>query len=100
MNSILSLPASFFLGAVLSAFYFGGLWLTVKRLPRSRQPTILSLSSFVARSLICLVGFYLVTGLGIKAVLICLSGFVLTKMALIHRISLGGRKGGGTRWYR
>jgi hypothetical protein len=46
------------------------------------------------------VGFYLVTGLGIKAVLICLSGFVLTKMALIHRISLGGRKGGGTRWYR
>ncbi|HQN31350.1 MAG TPA: ATP synthase subunit I, partial [Methanothrix soehngenii] len=67
MNSAFTLPASFFLGAVLSAFYFGGLWLTVKRLPRSRQPTLLSLSSFAARSLICLMGFYLVMGQGIEA---------------------------------
>jgi F1F0 ATPase subunit 2 len=100
VNSPFTLPACFFLGAVLAAFYFGGLWLTVKRLPQSRQPTLLSMSSFVARSLICLAGFYLVVGQGIEAVLICLSGFVLTKMALIHRISLGSRKGEGTRWYR
>ena len=56
MNSPFTLPACFFLGAVLSAFYFGGLWLTVKRLPQSRQPTLLSLSSFAARSLVAVTG--------------------------------------------
>ncbi|MDQ1260830.1 MAG: hypothetical protein QG575_11 [Euryarchaeota archaeon] len=88
MNSAFLLATSFFVGVLLGAFYFGGLWLTIKRLPCSQQPTLLSLGSFFARSLICILGFYLIIGSGMKALLICLAGFVLTKVALIRRLSL------------
>ncbi len=88
MNSTSLLAASFFMGVLLGTFYFGGLWLTIKRLPCSRQPTLLSLGSFFARSLVCILGFYLIIGSGIEALLLSLAGFVLTKIALIRRLSL------------
>jgi F1F0 ATPase subunit 2 len=88
MNSAFLLALSFFMGALLGVFYFGGLWLTIKRLPHSQQPTILSLGSFFARSLVCILGFYLIIGSGIEALLLCLAGFVLTKIALIRKLSL------------
>jgi len=91
MNSAFLLALSFFMGALLGAFYFGGLWLTIKRLPRSPQPTLLSLSSFFARSLVCILGFYLIIGSGIEALLMGLAGFVLTKIALIHKLSLAAK---------
>ncbi|MDD4161367.1 MAG: ATP synthase subunit I [Methanothrix sp.] len=88
MNSAFLHALSFFMGVVLGVFYFGGLWLTIKRLPHSQQPTLLSLGSFFARSLVCILGFYLIIGRGIEAILLCLAGFVLTKIALIHKLSL------------
>lgn len=87
MNSAFMLTASFFLGAILGAFYFGGLWLTIKRLPQSRQPTLLSLSSFAVRSLVCIMVFYLIMESGVVILLSCLAGFVLTKITLISRFS-------------
>jgi len=100
MNSTSLLAASFFMGVLLGTFYFGGLWLTIKRLPCSRQPTLLSLASFFARSLICILGFYLIIGSGIEALLLSLAGFVLTKIALIHKLSLGYKNGGPLKWSR
>lgn len=87
MNSGFLLAASFFMGVFLGTFYFGGLWLTIKRLPCSPQPALLSLASFFARSLVCILGFYLIIGSGIQALLLCLAGFVLTKIALVRRLS-------------
>ncbi len=100
MNSAFLLAASFFLGVLLGIFYFGGLWLTVKQLPHSQQPTLLSLASFFARSLVCILGFYLIIGSGIEALLLSLAGFVLTKIALIHKLSLGCKNGGPLKWSR
>ncbi|MBN1235089.1 MAG: ATP synthase subunit I [Methanotrichaceae archaeon] len=100
MNSAFMLALSFFMGALLGVFYFGGLWLTIKRLPHSSQPTLLSLASFSARSLVCILGFYLIIGSGIEALLLSLAGFVLTKMALIHKLSLGCKNGGALKWSR
>lgn len=91
MNSAFLLALSFFMGALLGVFYFGGLWLTIKRLPHFQQPTLLSLGSFFARSLVCILGFYLIIGSGIEALLLCLAGFVLTKIALIHKLSLSSK---------
>jgi len=100
MNSTSLLAASFFMGVLLGTFYFGGLWLTIKRLPCSRQPTLLSLGSFFARSLVCILGFYLIIGSGIEALLLSLAGFVLTKVALIRRLSLSPKNGGALKWFR
>ncbi len=73
-------------GAALGIFYFGGLWLTVRRLPSSQQPALLTLGSFLARSFACLLGFYLIAGLGLEGLVIGLVGFTLTKVALVRRL--------------
>ncbi len=84
MSDIALLISSLILGISLGAVYFGGLWLTLMRLPGSEQPALLALSSFLLRSALCLLGFYLILGSGLEGLAACLAGFVLTKLALIR----------------
>ncbi len=81
---VLALSLAF--GAGLGIFYFGGLWLTLKRLPSSRQPALLTISSFLGRSLVCLLGFYLVSGAGFEGPISSLAGFILAKVILVNRL--------------
>ena len=74
----LSLASGIFFGL----FYFGGLWLTLKHLPDSKQPALLTLGSFLGRSAVCLFGFYLISGNGLEALAFSLAGFMLSKFAL------------------
>jgi F1F0 ATPase subunit 2 len=92
MDEIITLILSFFLGTSLGVFYFGGLWLTTKRLPISKQPALMALGSFVGRSMICLLGFYLLAGKGLTALLLSLAGFILTKFIMVHRFGYQTRK--------
>ena len=87
MNESLNLALSLASGIFLGIFYFGGLWLTLKRLSQSRQPALLALASFLMRSALCLVGFYLVAGHGLEALAFCLAGFIALKFALIYRMN-------------
>jgi F1F0 ATPase subunit 2 len=88
MDEIIMLALSFSLGIGLGVFYFGGLWLTTRRIPGSRRPALMTLGSFAVRSVICLLGFYLVVGNGLTALLLSLAGFVLTKIAVVHRLGI------------
>ncbi len=87
MNEALRLLLSLASGILLGAFYFGGLWLTLKRLPGNGQPAFLTLASFLARSALCLFGFYLIAGQGLEALAFSLVGFISLKFALIHHLS-------------
>jgi F1F0 ATPase subunit 2 len=87
MNDPLDMTLSLATGILLGIFYFGGLWLTLKRLSQSRQPALLTLASFLMRSLVCLSGFYLVAGKGLEALAFCLAGFIALKFALIYRMN-------------
>ncbi|NPV63789.1 MAG: ATP synthase subunit I [Methanotrichaceae archaeon] len=82
------------LGIALGIFYFGGLWITTRRLPGSSQPALLALSSFLVRSLICLLGFYLVVGNGLTSSLLCLAAFILTKMVMVRHLGYGSHAEG------
>lgn len=93
MTEAFMLIAGFFLGALLGAFYFGGLWLTLKRLHQCRQPTLLSLGSFAARIMVCAMGFYLIIGKGIEMLFFALAGFILTKIILIRKLSCPDNRG-------
>ncbi len=73
-------------GAVLGTFYFGGLWLTLKHLPGSSQPALLTFGSFLGRSLVCLLGFYLVSSSGLEVLIFGVVGFILAKVLLISRL--------------
>jgi|ADurb_H2B_02_Slu_FD_contig_21_6592490_length_651_multi_4_in_0_out_0_2 F1F0 ATPase subunit 2 len=84
------------LGIGLGLFYFGGLWLTLKHLPARGQPAILALGSFFVRSAICILGFYLISGSGLGALICGLAGFMISKVALIGHLGLGGVR---NRWW-
>ncbi len=81
----------FILGAVLGAVNYTGLWWTVRTLPASRHPALLSLGSFFVRMILVLSGFYLVLGSRWERLIFCLAGFFLMRYALVRRLGPEGK---------
>ncbi|MDI6687544.1 MAG: ATP synthase subunit I [Desulfobacterales bacterium] len=84
MSEVIILITAFAAGIGLGTFYFGGLWLTVQRLPRVRRPALLSMCSFFGRLGIVLFGFYLIMDGHWERVIACMLGF-LTMRAILTR---------------
>jgi len=73
-------------GIALGVIYFGGLWLTLRRLATSSQPALLALGSYFGRLVSCLAGFVLVAlSAGLQGVLVCMAAFITTRMVMIRR---------------
>jgi F1F0 ATPase subunit 2 len=90
MNSFgLQLCIAVLAGLALGLFYFGGLWLTVRRITCSKRPALLMLASFVVRLLVTLCGFYLVMDGRWERLLACLSGFLVTRFVLTRIAGTG-----------
>ncbi len=70
-------------GAGLGMAYFGGLWLTIRKLAGTPNPVLLLFPSFLVRTAIVLVGFYLVMDGRWERLLAALLGFVLARTVLI-----------------
>ncbi|OPY55779.1 MAG: N-ATPase, AtpR subunit [Methanosaeta sp. PtaU1.Bin112] len=94
MIEITTTISSVMSGILLGFFYFGGLYLTLKHLCNSNKADLLTVSSFMVRSAVCLGGFYIISGKGLEALIFCLAGFVLSKLALIHVLGFRSQ----TRW--
>ena len=86
MTLILSLLLGLMAGLALGLWYFGGLWLTVQRLPGARHPGFLSLVSLIIRLGLTLAGFYLVMSGKWERLLACLAGFLLMRTILVRRL--------------
>jgi F1F0 ATPase subunit 2 len=69
---------------VLGLFYFGGLWLTVKRLPFSARPALLTLCSYLGRLIVTLSGFYVVMAGSWELLLAVVSGFMVMRIILVR----------------
>ena len=82
MNEVLFLAAAMAAGFSLGAFFFGGLWWTVKRGVSSQRPALWFLGSMLLRMSITLVGFYFVGHENWKRWLLCLLGFVLARLVV------------------
>ena len=89
MTPLLPLVLAFAAGLGLGLFYFGGLWLTVRRLPASRYPVPLFLLSFTVRTAVVVVGFYFVMGGRWERALACLVGIVVVRFVLTSRLQPG-----------
>lgn len=75
-------------GLVLGLLFFGGLWWTVRRLPRSSRPVALYLGSMVVRAGAALAGFYLVlTYYDWPQLAAALVGFLVVRVALVRMAS-------------
>jgi F1F0 ATPase subunit 2 len=91
VNLTVSLLLAFVAGVVLGLFYYGGLWLTIQRLPQSSRPGMLTAVSLFLRLGLVLVAFYLVMGGSWERLLACLAGFLLARVLLVRRCGPGGK---------
>jgi F1F0 ATPase subunit 2 len=80
-----SLALAFLAGLGIGLWYFGGLWVTVHRLPTTRHPALLLLGSFMVRMITSVWGFYVVMqGSGARLIAAFL-GFVAIRTVLAGR---------------
>jgi F1F0 ATPase subunit 2 len=90
----LRLVAFLAIGVIFGLFYFGGLWLTLQRLPTSANPALLMFASFTLRTAVVVGGFVLVRGDRWQENLLWLAGFIAARMALTRLL---GRAGGNAK---
>jgi len=81
-----TISLSILAGLALGLFYFGGLWLTVRVIPRARRPWVLVLGSFAARLALTVAAFYIVMAGDWKRLVACLCGFLATRLALTRAL--------------
>ena len=78
-------------GMLLGAFFFGGLWLTVRQLKTLRHPAVLFALSAMVRTAVVLFGIWSVAGHDAGAALFCLLGFVVVRSMAIGAKNLSSR---------
>ena len=86
MSGFMALMLAVAAGAGLGVLYFGGLWLTVRQLAVSGRPGLLFAASFVGRTVVAVVGFYLVMDSSWERALACLVGFIIARQLLVSRL--------------
>ncbi len=84
INEMLRLAVALAAGAGVGAIFFGGLWLTLLRLPTARWPAVLMMGSMAGRMGIALVSFYLIMDGRWERLVACVLGFILMRQWLIR----------------
>lgn len=85
---VLSVGAGVFLGA----FFFGGLWWTIKKGVLSDHSAFLFIASIIIRTCVVLVGFYFVSRGHWERFLGCLVGFIIAKIIVMWLTNLSVEK--------
>lgn len=83
-------------GIVLGIFYFGGLWWTVRSLSRKNRPKLWVGLSYLVRTSLVLLGFWLVMRKDLLAFFFTLVAFFLMRFVMIRKLGLSeeSRKNG------
>jgi F1F0 ATPase subunit 2 len=79
MNEYLTLALAWVAGLLLGAFFFGGLWWTVRRGVSAQRPALWFLISSLLRTGIILTGFYFISGNHWERLVAALLGFVIAR---------------------
>jgi F1F0 ATPase subunit 2 len=80
MNEALSVAAGLLAGILLGAFFFGGLWWTVRQGVSSKHPALWFFGSLLLRTGIVVLGFYFVLGDDWRRLLAGLLGFIAARL--------------------
>jgi F1F0 ATPase subunit 2 len=71
-------------GMILGITYFGGLWVTVRLVPRVSNPKILLFASFILRMALLLAGIWIVLRAGPLAFAATLGAILLVRFVMIR----------------
>ena len=74
----------FIAGMGVGFLYFSGLWLTIQAIPKTRQPLLLLLGSFLLRLVLCAAFFYLLMNRYWERFPLLLLGFLTMRLILVH----------------
>lgn len=85
MNDILMLSLQFVVGVLLGAFFYGGLWWTVRRVA-ANAPAVWLFGSFIVRAILVLTGLYAVTRGEWRGMAACFAGFLVVRPVLTRLI--------------
>ena len=88
MSEALILAGSLLAGVLLGAFFFGGLWWTIRSSPPSQWSGLLFSASLLLRMAVAITGFYLVSHGEWRKLVACLVGFSLARIAVTRLIRL------------
>ena len=82
MNELWQFVLPAITGIGLGVFFYGGLYFTIIRGLNSQHPALWFLSSFLLRTGLVVTGFYFISDGHWQRLLVCLTGFMLTGMAV------------------
>jgi F1F0 ATPase subunit 2 len=80
----LTLLLAWLAGGALGAFFFGGLWWTVRKGLDASNPALWILLSVLLRTGVALTGFYFVAGADWQRLLACLVGFMMARQIVMR----------------
>lgn len=83
MNELLIGALALLAGLLLGAFFFGGLWWTVRKCVSSQRPALWVFGSLILRMGITMAGFFFVGGSHWERLLLCLFGFIMARLVVI-----------------
>ena len=77
---------AFIVGILVGSLFFGGLYLTVKKLTSLKYPALFMILSLIVRLVILAGGIYLIMDGGIKNVLSAMAGIILVRFVMIAKL--------------
>lgn len=87
MSDPLPLILSLLAGAALGAFFFGGLWWTVRKGLTSDSPALWFFASLMIRTALIVLGIYYVSQNHWPRLVACLIGFLIARVLVVKRLS-------------
>lgn len=87
--TILPFVVPFMAGLLLGVFYFGGLWLTIKKVYQVKRPWLWLFLSFLGRLIVCLILFYVLIRYNWVYLLPCLFGFLIVRFVSVQIVKQG-----------
>jgi F1F0 ATPase subunit 2 len=86
MNDVGVYTLALLLGAGLGLFFFGGLWLTIRKLEDIEQPALVIIGSFLIRTVVVLAGLYLVAGGHWQRLAVAVLGFAVVRIVMVRSV--------------
>jgi F1F0 ATPase subunit 2 len=93
MTDVMSFISSLIAGLLLGAFFFGGLWWTVRKGIKSERVALWFFGSMLLRTGVVMLGFYLLLGDSWQRTLVALLGFFIARLIVTRLTRLAEQPG-------